>query len=51
VAVLAGFVASTFLMLLRWWFSENLRSTPEQMDEMFQKLVMPGIDGLIQPQK
>lgn len=41
--VVANFVASTFLMLLRWWFDESMRHTPEQMDEMFQMLVMPAI--------
>lgn len=45
--VVAKFVASTFLMLLRWWFDEDMQHTPEQMDEMFQKLVMPGIHGLM----
>ena len=45
--VVAKFVASTFLMLLRWWFDEDMQHTPEQMDEMFQKLVMPGIHELI----
>jgi AcrR family transcriptional regulator len=45
--VLANFVASTFLMLLRWWFDDDMRHTPEQMDEMFQKLVMPAVHGLI----
>ena len=45
--VVANFVASTFLMLLRWWFDDYMRHTPEQMDEMFQKLVMPGIHGLV----
>lgn len=45
--LVAKFVASTFLMLLRWWFDEDMRHTPEQMDEMFQKLVMPGIHGLV----
>jgi AcrR family transcriptional regulator len=47
LSVVAKFVASTFLMLLRWWFDEDMQHTPEQMDEMFQKLVMPGIHGLI----
>ena len=46
--VVASFVASTFLMLLRWWFDEDMRHTPEQMDEMFQKLVMPGLNGIIE---
>lgn len=47
VPVIAKFVMSTFLMLLRWWFDEDMRHTPEQMNEMFQKLVMSGIHGLL----
>jgi AcrR family transcriptional regulator len=47
LSVVAKFVASTFVMLLRWWFDEEMQHTPEQMDEMFQKLVMPGIHELI----
>ena len=47
LSVVAKFVASTFLMLLRWWFDEDMQHTPEQMDAMFQKLVMPGIHELI----
>ncbi len=45
LTVLATYVASTFLMLLRWWFDEDMHHTPEQMDEIFQKLVMPSIQG------
>jgi len=45
--VVANFAASTFLLLLRWWYDEEMRHTPEQMDEMFRTLVMPGIQGLI----
>lgn len=45
--VIATFVASTFLMLLRWWFDEDMAHSPEQMDAMFQKLVMPAVHELI----
>jgi AcrR family transcriptional regulator len=48
LAVAARFVATTLLMLLRWWFDEGMKQTPEQMDAMFQKLVMPGLRGLIE---
>jgi AcrR family transcriptional regulator len=48
LAVAARFVATTLLMLLRWWFDEGMKQTPEQMDAMFQKLVMPGLHGLIE---
>lgn len=44
--VVANFVAGTLLMLLKWWFEHDLRSSPEEMDDMFQKLVMPSIHAL-----
>ena len=47
LSVVASFVSNTLLMLLRWWFDEDMRHTPEQMDELFQKLVMPGLQGLM----
>lgn len=47
LAVVANFIASTFLMLLRWWFDEDMKQTPEQMDAMFQHLVMPSLHGLL----
>src|SRR5215213_7713100 len=31
VPVVAKFVMSTFLMLLRWWFDDDMRYTPEEM--------------------
>lgn len=45
--IIARFIASTFLLLLRWWFENDMQHTPEQMDEMFQKLVMPALQGMI----
>jgi len=48
ISVIANFVSSTFLMLLRWWFEEDMRHTPEQMDAMFEKLILPSIHSLIQ---
>lgn len=49
-SLLAKFVASTFLMLLRWWFDEDMRHSPEQMDEMFQRLVMPAMQQILEVQ-
>ena len=48
VSVVAKFVMSTFLTLLRWWFDEDMHHTPEEMDAMFQRLVMPGIHGMME---
>ncbi len=47
LSVAAQFVANTFLMLLRWWFDEDMRHTPEQMNDMYQRLVLPGLQGLM----
>jgi AcrR family transcriptional regulator len=49
-SLIAKFVASTFLMVLRWWFDEDMGHTPEQMNAMFQRLVMPAIHQLLEPQ-
>jgi AcrR family transcriptional regulator len=45
--LVANFVASTLLMLIQWWFEEDMRHSPEDIDAMFQKLVMPSIHALI----
>jgi AcrR family transcriptional regulator len=45
--VAASFVANTFLLLLSWWFENDMRYSPEAMDEMFQTLVMPSIRAMI----
>jgi AcrR family transcriptional regulator len=45
--LVAAFVVNTFLMLLHWWVENDLRQTPEQMDEIFQKLVMPSLHNLM----
>ncbi|MBN8635563.1 MAG: TetR/AcrR family transcriptional regulator [Anaerolineae bacterium] len=47
LSVVGQFVANTFLMLLRWWFDEDMRHTPEEMNEMYQRLVLPALRDLI----
>ena len=45
--ILANFIAATFVALLKWWLENKRVYSPEQMDEMFKKLVSQGI----QPQE
>jgi AcrR family transcriptional regulator len=45
--ILASFIAGSFLTVLRWWLENKRLYTPEQMDEIFKKLVGFGI----QPQE
>lgn len=43
VPILASFLAGSLLSLLKWWLDNKMAYTPEQMDEMFRKLALPGI--------
>lgn len=45
IVVLANFVAGSFLTLLQWWLDNKMIYSPEQMDEIFQKLTLPAIKG------
>jgi hypothetical protein len=43
MSILANHLAGSLILLLRWWLDNNRPYTPEQMDEIFHKLVMPGV--------
>jgi AcrR family transcriptional regulator len=42
-AIIASFVAGTFLDLLLWWMGRRNPYRPQRMDEYFHRLVMPGM--------
>ena len=44
IPILASFIAGSFLTILKWWLENKMIYSPEQMDEIFQKLTMPGIE-------
>ncbi len=43
--VLANFLAGSFLTLLKWWVENKMMYSPGQMDEMFQKLTLAGMEA------
>jgi len=43
VPILANFLAGSLLSLLKWWLDNKMMYSPEQMDEMFRKLALPGV--------
>lgn len=43
--ILANFVAGSFLTLLKWWLENKMIYSAEQMDGIFKKLTMPGINA------
>ena len=41
--ILANFITGSFLNLLKWWLENKRIHSPEQMDEFFKKVTLPGI--------
>lgn len=37
------FVASSFILVLNWWLEAKGSMTPDQIDDVFRKLVVPGL--------
>ena len=48
IPVLAQFVTGTFVTLLRWWLDNKMPYTPKEMDDMFLRLVQPGVQNCLQ---
>jgi AcrR family transcriptional regulator len=46
--VLGVFFSGNLLILLRWWLDNKMPYPPEKMNELFQKLVMPGIKSVLE---
>jgi len=46
VPILANFLSGSFLSLVKWWLDNKMTYSPEQMDEMFQKLALRSVKAL-----
>jgi len=42
-SVLVDYVTGSLMTLIQWWFKQGMTHTPEQMDALFQQLVVPGV--------
>jgi AcrR family transcriptional regulator len=42
-AIVATFIAGSFLTLLRWWLENKMVPAPEEMDKIFKRLISQGI--------
>ncbi len=45
IPLLSNFIAGNFLTLLKWWLENKRTYSPEQMDEMFRNLSLPGLEA------
>ena len=44
--ILANFIAGSFLTLLNWWLENKMIYSPEEMDDIFKRLTMAGVENL-----
>lgn len=42
--ILASFIAGSFLTLLKWWLENKMIYSPEEMDAIFMRLALAGIE-------
>ena len=47
LTVLVEYVTDALMTLIQWWFKDGMKRTPEQMDELFQQLVLPGLGAAL----
>ena len=45
--VITNFLAGSLLTMIIWWLEQKMPYTPEQMDDMFNALAMPGVRSLM----
>jgi AcrR family transcriptional regulator len=45
IPVMAHFVSGTLVMMMRWWLDNKMPYSPQEMDEMLRRLVLPGIQN------
>jgi AcrR family transcriptional regulator len=50
LTVIASYLAGAFLNLLKWWLKSGMPYTPEEMDEIFRQLALPGVWATLQSQ-
>src|SRR5205814_9308932 len=45
--VVSQYLAGAFLTLLKWWVEASMPYPPEQMENIFQQLALPGVWAML----
>jgi AcrR family transcriptional regulator len=49
--LIAQYLAGAFLSLMQWWLDAEMPYTPEEMDEFFRQLALPGIRKVVEGER
>jgi AcrR family transcriptional regulator len=47
IPLLAQFVTGSFVTMLRWWLDKKMPYSPQEMDEMLQSFIQPGVENCL----
>ena len=47
IPILANYLASEVFSQLKWWLDNDMPHPPEQMDKIFHRLLLPGVNSVI----
>jgi len=45
--VIVDYLTDSLMTLIKWWVMDGMKSTPDQMNQIFQKLVLPGASSVL----
>jgi len=45
--VIVDYLTDALMTLIQWWLKDGMKRTPEEMDELFQRLVSPGVSSVL----
>lgn len=48
LVLLSSYLTGTLVTLFKWWLDNKMPYSPERMDEIFQQLVTPGVQGILE---
>ena len=50
IDLMSEYVASTFVLVLNWWMDEKMPWSPEEINRLFRKLILPHVEcGVSRP--
>jgi AcrR family transcriptional regulator len=51
LSVMVDYMTDSLMSLIQWWVTQGMKQTPDEMDEMFQTLVAPGLASVLKGHK
>jgi hypothetical protein len=45
--LIVDYLTDSLMSLIKWWFGHGMTHSPEQMDDMFRRLVLPGASAAL----